>query len=787
MKIQALWLSASVLALGWCGAASAETTSATAASTEAASAAAPAASAEAAPAAAQGGSGTAPADKSDSKQVDTVKEVVVTAERRNTALQKTPIAATVLTGADLIKNGVFTVDELQFVSPSLTVNNFGQGNNIDIRGIGKGEHNTQTGTGVITYRDGSSSFPGYFQEEPYFDVASVEVLRGPQGTFAGQNATGGAVIVNTNNPVIGGGYDGYLLGHFGNYNDLGLQGAVNLPINDTLAARVAVNLERRDSFYDISGPMPGNPNLAWGSARFSLLWQPTSQLKVLWKTDYDYLDNGGYFGDAMSVTNPTTGVVSANPNTNLFKFANNYETFAVDQFVRTILRADYTADNGITFRSVSTAATGRTAWTGDIDGTAWTQPTTQAPTGANDSISEAVHETLLSQEFNVISPNTGPLTWILGAYIQSNVYNFPHGNFDIGVPPGGFDEDLNGTNWTHTWALFGQATYKLPAGFELQVGLRYSSWFTANKVTYDVPEEKAYWPYGLFIYNQDASESGSNLTGKVTLNWNLNAHNFLYAFVATGAKPGGLNTGVYDYAAFTILKPPAPFRQEYVTDYEIGWKSSLFSNHLQLQLGAYDNIFQHFQVNLPIPTDPVLQTQQNVQGNTKLYGVEASAEAVFGAFQFNTGLGLEHSQLGTFYSADPFGPAPTTACNPGSGPAVGPCVNLAGHPQTYAPDFTFNMGAQYAFTVSDVDKLTPRITYSHISKQWGTLFDNAQYGEELGERDILGASLAWTRGSITTTLYGYNLTNDEYISALASPIRFAGAPRQFGISVMKTF
>jgi iron complex outermembrane receptor protein len=769
MRIRALCLSASALALAWCGAASAQTAST----------------------AAQAGSPTAKAGSG------TVQEVVVTAERRTTALQKTPIAATVLTGKDLIKDGVFTVDQLQFVSPSLTVNNFGQGNNIDIRGIGKGEHNTQTGTGVITYRDGSGSFPGYFQEEPYFDVASVEVLRGPQGTFAGQNATGGAVIVNTNNPVIGGGYDGYLLGHYGNYNDAGLQGAVNIPLNDTLAARVAFNGESRDSFYTFhSGPggkLTGDPDMKWGSLRLSLLWKPNAKLSVLSKLDYDYLDNGGYFGDAMSVRNPTTGAYSANPTNNLFNLGYNGPTFALDQFVREILKVDYVTDSGITFRSISTGATGRTAWKGDIDGTAASGPTASNPYATNYMIAEGVDETLLSQEFNVISPNTGPLTWVAGAYIQSNVYNFPRGHFDVGVPHGpvndfaAFDEDLNGTNRTHTWAVFGQVSYNLPAGFQLQVGARYSNWFTSNDVTYYVPQ---FAPYGFFTYHQDASESGSNLTGKVTLNWNLDANNFLYAFIATGSKPGGLNTGVYDYAAGSILQPPAPFRQEYVTDYEIGWKSSLLHNHLHLQLGAYDSVFQHFQVNLPIPYDPVLQTQQNVDGRTKLYGVEASAQGVFGAFQFDTGLGLEHSELGSFYSADPFGPAPTSPCNPNTGPS-GPanpyCVNLRGHPQTYAPNFTFNVGAQYTFALSDLDKLTPRVTYSHISKQWGTLFDNAQYGEELAPRDLVGASLAWTHGPYTATLYGYNLTDDQYVSALLSPIRLAGAPRQFGVSLMKTF
>ncbi|QUD89342.1 TonB-dependent receptor [Phenylobacterium montanum] len=748
MKFHALWLSASVIALGWGGSAAAQSAQA--------------------PAAAQSGSNSG---------AGKIGEVVVTAERRTTNLQKTAIAATVINGKDLSKQGVFTVDQLQFVSPSLTVNNFGQGNDVDIRGIGKGEHNTQTSTGVITYRDGAATFPGYIQEEPYFDVAGVEVLRGPQGTFSGQNATGGAIIVNTNNPVIGGGHDGYLLGHYGNYNDTGLQGAVNLPISDTLAARVAFDGQYRDTFYHISGPWTGDPNVKWGAFRLSLLWKPDAHLSVLAKLDYDYLNNGGYFGDA--IINPQTGKV--NGTGSLFNFANNWHTSAIDQFVRSTIKIDYVTDGGVDFRSVTSGATSRSAWTGDIDGTAWTGPTAAAPTGSNYMIDEGVDTTTLSQEFNVISPSKGPLTWILGAYYGNITYNFPYGGFEIGVPHGVYDEDLNGTNRTYNWAVFGQVSYDLPAGFQLQVGARYTNWFTKNVGTFYIPE---LIPYG-YSWSMNGSEKGNNLTGKVTLNWNLNEHNFLYAFVATGAKPGGLNTPLYFFGGYM----PPPFKQEYVTDYEIGWKSSLFDNHVRLQVGAYDNSFQHFQVIIPLPNDPSFfsQTEENVPGRTKLYGVEGSVQAVFGDFSLNAGLGLEHTELGTFYSEDPRVGTDGHVCNPTKGPASAFCINLGGHPQTYAPNFTFNLGASYNFHLNDGDTLTPGMTYSHISDQWGTLFDNRAQGDYLAARDIVGASLAWTHNGYVVTGYAYNLTDDHYVSALLSPIRLAGAPRQFGVSVMKTF
>ncbi len=700
-----------------------------------------------------------PAGKSAAATAGTgaVEEVVVTAERRTTNLQKTPIAATVLSQKDLLANGVTTVDQLQFVAPSVTVNSFGQGDDFDIRGIGKGEHNTQTGTGVVTYRDGVPAFPGYFTEEPFYDISNIEVLRGPQGTFSGQNATGGAVIINTRDPVIGGAYDGYVLGHIGNYADTGFQGAVNLPISDTFAARVALNLERRDPFYNISGPLQGNRDLNWASGRIALLWQPNPNLKVSLKSDFDDLDSGGYFGDQL--TNPDTH--------NLFKFANNYTTYADDHFVRTTLKVDYTLPDEIVLRSVSGYQQGRTAWKGDIDGTDLPAP--------NFIIAEAVDERIWSQEFNIISPEKRLVTWILGGFFQENNYTFPTNNFDIGVPPGVVDEDLQGKNPTHNLAGFGQVSLNLPDGFQLQGGLRYSLWETKNAAQFYVPE------FGL-NYPVVQSEKGNNVTGKITLNWNVDSRNFLYAFVATGSKPGGLNEPLYFGGG--IL--PAPFRQEYVTDYEVGWKSRLLDDHLRTQIGAYYNNFSHFQVIIPIPNNPLQVTEENNPSATKLYGFEASAQAVFGDFTGNGNIGIENSSLGTIYSEDPRN-AITGTCNLSSGPGVGACRNLSGQQQTYAPNLTFNLGAQYDFHVSDTDVISPRINFAHVSHQWATLFENVAAGDYLAPRNILGASLAYTHGSITASLYGYNLTDDHYVTAALPPIRLAGAPRQFGFSLLKTF
>jgi acetyl esterase/lipase len=105
---------------------------------------------------------------------------------------------------------------------------------VNIRGIGKSDGGAQDSSGVLIYRDGVSTTPnGLISDEPYYDIASVEVLRGPQGTFAGQNATGGAIFINEANPTLDH-FGGWVEGQYGNYNDVRIRGAVNKGYPPTL-------------------------------------------------------------------------------------------------------------------------------------------------------------------------------------------------------------------------------------------------------------------------------------------------------------------------------------------------------------------------------------------------------------------------------------------------------------------------------------------------------------------------------------------------------------------------
>jgi iron complex outermembrane recepter protein len=234
------------------------------------------------------------------------------------------------------------------------------------------------------------------------------------------------------------------------------------------------------------------------------------------------------------------------------------------------------------------------------------------------------------------------------------------------------------------------------------------------------------------------------------------------------------------------LGDPAPFDEEEVTNFEIGWKAGWAGGRLRTQVDAYYNDYENFQVIVGYPTLPIFGFELNNPSTTKIYGFEAQAEAMFGAFTLDAGLGWTKSKLGKFFAVDPRAIG-LGACDPRTGPASTSCINLEGKDQTYAPDFTFNLGFQYAFALGDGDTLTPRLNYGHVSEQWATLFQNEARGDRIEERNILNAQIAWRHGDFTATLYGSNLTDQRYVGAINSGLRFAGPPRQYGARITKTF
>ncbi len=180
-------------------------------------------------------------------------EIIVVATKRATSIQDVPIAVTAIQPEQIEKQGIVNIQNLTSVAPSFSTSNAQTSSGtvvLRIRGVGTTSNNIGFESAVGVFIDGAyQSRPGVALGE-FVDVESVEVLRGPQGTLFGRNTSAGALNVRNVKPQIGE-TGGFINATYGNYNHVSLQGAVNIPLSDTLAARVTGAIRNRDGYVDI--------------------------------------------------------------------------------------------------------------------------------------------------------------------------------------------------------------------------------------------------------------------------------------------------------------------------------------------------------------------------------------------------------------------------------------------------------------------------------------------------------------------------------------------------------
>jgi iron complex outermembrane recepter protein len=712
--------------------------------------------------------GARAADTSEQAASASLEEIVITAQRRTENLQKVPIAATALAGDELAGKAVTRLGDLQFASPSLSITDAGLTQSINIRGIGLASGSPAVANGVAEYVDGLFQ-PPIVTTNSFYDVASVEVLRGPQGTLVGSNSTGGAIFITTQNPKLSQ-TSGYAEVGGGNYGAVSAQGAVNLPLGDTLALRVAGNSSSRGSFYDSVGPVLTHAgDLGEKSGRLSLLWKPGA-FSALAKIEYTDRNTGGYAYHPIPGTQYAPFAPAGDFNLSYDSPTENHERGLISG-----LELRYELQNGITLRSLSGYQDKNIHNLYDIDATS--EATLANPQQTQD---QHVRERQWSEEINIISPAGGAYDWIAGAYAQRN-------KIDVNITsasnqfPTGITNPQNKT----TTGWFGQVNFKLSRQLELQVGARYSTFKVDGVGSVIIGDGiPGFPPGGLTVANLSGSHSDGRPTGKVALNWTLDDNNLLYAFIARGYKPGGFNSSTSE------------FNPETVWDYETGWKSTLLDGHLRTQLGGFYNKYHGFQFGI---TD--LTTGQSSVTNlpdATIKGVEAQIQALLGGFGLDLGAALVDSKLGSIAMVDTRLLPPGTLgpqCPPGTvspNPAVcfdyGPYLRTGGGgPNLLSPKWSFNAGAEYRIQLTSGVSLTPRINYAYVGSQYTNLL-YSPVTDYLNPRGLLSTLLTLDLpAGWTVQGYGTNLADKHYVSGQFGNTEFFGAPREYGVRVRKQF
>ena len=708
-----------------------------------------------------------------------LEEIVITAQRRGENLQTVPIAVTALQGSELAGKAVTSIADLQYSSPSLSIGDSGLTNSVNIRGIGLASGNPNVANGVATYYDGLFQ-PPIVSTNQFYDIADIEVLRGPQGTLVGSNSTGGAIFINTQNPKIGEN-DGYIRLGAGNFGDVEADGAINLPVNDVLAFRAAGEYDSRASFYDSVGPVHTDAgSLTEKSGRLSVLFKPGS-FQALAKFEYTDRSTGGYG----ATPEPGTQYAPYAP-TDPFQLSYDSPTLNHERGLIAGVELRQELTNGITLRSLTGYQDKNIHNYEDYDGTAENTPGNPQLT-----YDQYVRERVWTEEINVISPKNNDFNWVVGAYGQRN-------KIDVDIEetgatgPGGptlfvyVPQNKTTTGW------FGQVNFKFAPQWELQTGLRYSNFkvdgdgFVALELPVfvcgnDAPPAAPF--NGCQVGNTGGHESDGRVTGKVALNYTLDELNLLYAFVARGYKSGGFNT------------PTQHFNPETVLDYELGWKSTLLDGHLRTQLGGFYYKYHNFQfqeLNLGNGQSGI----DNLPSAT-IAGIEATLQTHFGGFGADGGLSYVHSHLpspGAFVDTHIL-PTNATGEQCATGQTVG-CfdytpylVTSSGGPNLYSPAWSFNAGADYKFLLGGAVALTPRLNYAYVSGQYTNL-TYSEVTDYLPAHGLLSALLTVDVSDFQVQGYTTNLTDKIYRSGQGlnnGNYYFYGAPRQYGVRIQYNF
>ena len=714
---------------------------------------------------------------------DALEEVIVTAERRAEDPQKMSVSVIALSSQDLQDHGIQNVQNLQFLTPSLSFVDQGNVKFINIRGVGLNEGAPNQTDGVASHIDGSYVAQVFTVDDAYFDLESVEVLRGPQGTYEGQNAEGGAIFVNTKAPSFSG-LDGYARVNFGNYADRVEEAAVNLPLAGNLAFRLSAQNETRDSYTTNLGPFggaasapidtnqPGNLNRVLGRAQ--MLYEPVDGLNIRLIYQYSNRTTDGF----PYVANTPQGL--ANPRTISYDFPEAYNV----KYQRTTGIVDWKINDDVKLHVVSGYQATDQYIAQDTDQTSpFVSPATRQGTSTIQ-----IHDWYSTNEVDLISTSASALQWTAGVTeldyhqpftLQSTSYNPPGTTFN---PNSGLVLDFH--TFRKNDAAFAEVSYKFSPQWDIKVGGRYNYDHTGIEGgSYLIPPLPAPLggPLGTVRLpvgpNEPTYHAG---TGRVVLDFQPNEQNLIYATLSRGYKPGGWTPD--------IGGPPRPtnvYKAEYVVNTELGWKSTLLNSHLRTAVDVFHMNFQNYQATVATdPNNPATSVTTNVQG-TRINGLEAQGQGLIGPVTLEVGLSLldaKYGNLGIFETPGIIGPG---------NPAAPLLINLHGRQVDYAPKVSGNLGASYTINVGD-GTVVPRLDWSYQGRQWSNFFEapwqQIPSRELLDFRTVYSPKPAWRIEGYVT-----NITNKLYAVGIGgSSLPYIGSyyfgpPRVYGAAVRYSF
>jgi len=743
---------------------------------------------------AQSASVTGPAAEAEAATFSDA-EILVTARRREERLQDVPVAVSVIGGSDLAARGVVKLEDVSRAVPALQISSESYGKNVPSFTI----RSQRQATNLITQ---DTSVALYFADVPQaraqglnaamFDLSSIQVLKGPQGTLFGRNTTGGAVVVTPQAPTDL--LEGYVTGSLGNLDKRSVEAVLNVPISDILQVRFGGQVNRRDGYihnvFDGSD-LEDEHTESW---RASVRFKPNDWLEnrlVINGFHANENGSGGILRNIGPVPIPAYATALA-AEIAAVQTRDRYSTNSNDPHgtkmrtigisnVTEVSVGEATIKNIFGYRHLNSHVR--------IDHDA--SPVTILA-GRDDML-----ETQYSDELQMLGKTLGGnLDYIAGLFYFRETGSANGGNNIFGSP-----RDLTGSAKNTSKSIFGQVTYRLP--FADTISLTAGGRQTWDRRAFDYTSTSGNPPVCFFTVDDIPIASGGvplnpclvsrsakfkNFTYTMTVDWKVARDVLIYAAHRKGYRAGGFNQRA------TTISATDPFEPEEVKDYELGLKTSwrVGSIHGRLNVAGYHQDYRNIQRN-----QNRIDSNGNFLGSTVTNAASAKIDGVEVELNVTPVRGLE---IGAFYSLS------RAKYNEWLAPALvdGSIVFIDQSASPFAAAPKNSGGGSVTYTLplaNDMGDLTlstniylQSVTYGSDGNATPAMRATAR----LPGYALVNARLEWAdiaRSGITAAAFVRNLTDKFYLTSgvdvsqagLGTNLGLVGAPRTYGMEVTFRF
>jgi len=683
-----------------------------------------------------------------------LEEVLVTAQKRTESLQEVPVAVTALSEEMLRNARIVESRDLVNLTPSLTFQDGGdpRTSSFNIRGIGTQSYSSGVEPSVSTLVDGVVMGRSGMAVNQLLDIERVEILRGPQGTLFGKNASAGVVHVITRKPSDT--FEAELSGKLVEDDEYRVTGMVSGPVTDRVAYRLAASKSDRPGHIENYN---GGSDLNGEEAkvvRGKLLLQPTDDIDILWSADYSDIDTDCCQFQPRSVRTTPVAFFGLQPekiapvqaDDENDKVNTDGDAFSESESKGTSVELNW-AFGDYTLTSITAYREWDTKSNVDVDGT---------PVDYLNVNYGKTDQDQFTQELRIASPTDGFISYVAGLYyFDQNIDRYFERKLNLIPGVFGFAANFDASVEAKNYAAFGQATVNLTNDFRLIGGIRY----TDDEIDFDFRRQGTLIQGGVPIppqppFSDDTSSDDTTL--KVGAQWDVNDQLMAYATWSEGYK--GVAYNIVFEMSEDNLHPVDP---ETSDAWEMGLKSRLLDGRLVLNAAAFLTTFDDFQTQAQVAG---AQFELINAGEVETKGFEVDFMALLTpGLDISGGFAYIDASIEDF----PGGPcSPRQGLENINGCTVGGSQDLSGGDLPFSPDWRANLSANYQFCLSDQFDMALRGTY-----RWQ---DDILFAIDQDERKVqdsygildLSVALRDRNERYELTLFVNNVTDESYADAI---------------------